>query len=65
MSNAGKLGKAQLDTVIMSYVKSLTSHFFPLHSYEKLDRGWVLCIGAEANRRLNNKSTKKKALLLE
>ena len=61
---AGRLGKSQLDTVIMSYVKSLTFQFFPLNLHEKQDRAWAACIGAidEANRRLNNKPRKKMCL---
>ena len=58
---AGKLGKAQINPVIISYVKSLTFQFFPLDTYEKVDKAWSICVGAidEGNRRLNNKPTKK------
>lgn len=64
---AGKLGKAQLNPVIISYVKSLTFQFFPLDTYEKLDKAWSICVGAidEGNRRLNNKPTKKQLCMMD
>ena len=64
---AGKVGKAQLNPLIIDYVKSLAFQFFPLHPHEKKGKAWADCILAidEKNRRLNNKPTKQQLVPLE
>ena len=49
----GKLGKLQLNPVLIDYVKSLTFQYYPLEQFEKENNEWAECIVAidEANRR--------------
>ena len=49
----GKLGKLQLNPVLINYVKSLTFQYYPFEQFEKENNEWAECIVAidEANRR--------------
>ena len=49
----GKLGKLQLNPVLIDYVKSITFQYYPLEQFEKENEEWADCIIPidEANRR--------------
>lgn len=56
----GKRGKANLNPVIMDYIKSVVFQFFPLQSVEDRNKEWASCIVAvdEGSRRDKNKPKK-------
>ena len=55
ISNVAGRGKAMLDPVKISFVKSTCFEYFPLAGTEKLDDEWQKCVISidESSRRLN------------